>query len=466
MPEVPAKREWIETFRAFGSRPALLDAETAISYGALAERVSTEVAELAAQGLAPGDRCAFVCGEDPATVVRALALLDLGCVVLPLSSQLGPEEQGPIRLAFAAQWSASTAGAVERLPERPGDRDGAGVGLSAPPVQGLLSSGSTGTPKIVLRSARQLRAYTDLYATGLSLTPDDRVAVLLPFSFAYGFNSLMLGTLAAGASLVFPGSRHPRRVMAGIRALGATILASTPTFLDLLVRYAEGASDELAGVRVCVATGEPLSDRLATRFFETFGKRLWNNYGSSETGPMTVDRCQTADGDAIALGRPYPGVEIRLRDEQGEPVPDGRAGEIVVRSPAVGLGRVSSSGGFEAFEDGEFATGDLGLFRDGVLFFVGRKKLLVQSAGRKVDPIEVEHALRRHPRVVDAAVVGHREGDREMIRAIVVADGEVTAGELLAFCSASLAPYKLPRRIEFRASLPRSESGKLLRTRL
>ncbi len=276
----------------------------------------------------------------------------------------------------------------------------------------------------------------------------------------------MLGTLAGGASLVFPGSRHPRRALAAIRAMGVTILASTPTFLDLLVRYAEGASDGLAGVRACIATGEPLSQRLATRFAETFGKTLWNNYGSSETGPMSVERSQTADREAIALGRPFPGVEIGLRDEQGEAVPDGEAGEIVVCSPAVGLGYVSPSGGVEAFEGGRFATGDLGVFRDGVLFFVGRKKLLVQSAGRKVDPIEVEHALRRHPRVVDAAVVGHREGDREMIRAIVVADGDLTAGELLAFCSESLAPYKLPRRIEFRASLPRSESGKLLRTRL
>lgn len=466
MDSLPPSLDWVERFRAFGARPALQDRDAAISYEALAEHVAKQVADLANLGLAPGDRCAFVCGEDPVTVIQALALLELGCVVLPLSSQLGAEELRQAQRAFDAKWSASAAGPIERLGTTAEGRCRTAVAFAEPPVQGLLSSGSTGAPKIVLRSARQLHAYTEIYAAGLRLSPKDRVAVLLPFSFAYGFNSLMLGTLAAGASLVFPGSRHPRRVMTAIRASGVTILASTPTFLELMVRYADGANDDLADVRVCIATGEPLSTRIAARFAETFGKTLWNNYGSSETGPMTVDRRQTADGDAIALGRPYPGVEIRLRDEQGEPVPEGEPGEIVVCSPAVGLGYASPAGGIEAFEGGRFATGDLGVLRDGVLFFVGRRKLLVQSAGRKVDPIEVEHALRRHPQVVDAAVVGHREDDRETIRAIVVAEGDVTAGELLAFCSESLASYKLPRLIEFRASLPRNESGKLLRTRL
>ncbi|MEZ4281828.1 MAG: AMP-binding protein [Myxococcota bacterium] len=459
----------LRSLRGFGSRPALVESQGTTSFAELAALVSAEADRLTSLGLAPGDRCGLVCGEDRATVVRALALLEAGGVVLPLSGQLGVEELRQAEIAFEAQWrlQGAGAGAFERSAfECARSGDAVAARAAAAPVQGLFSSGSTGRPKIVLRSAPQLRAYTQIYAEAMSLSPDDRVAVLLPFSFAYGFNSLMLGSLAAGASLVFPGSRNPRRVLSAIREGAVTILAATPTLLDLMVRFAGGASGDLAGVRICVATGEPLSRPLAQRFRETFGKALWNNYGSSETGPMTLDREGTADGEAIALGRPYPGVEIGLRDEQGDPAPDGQVGEIVVRSPALGLGHAGRDGAVEAFEAGGFATGDLGVFRGGVLFFAGRRKLLINAAGRKVDPLEVEQAMRRHPRIVDAAVVGHPEGDREVVRALVVAEGSVTAGELMDFCSASLAAYKVPRIIEFRSALPRSESGKLIRTRL
>ena len=254
--------------------------------------------------------------------------------------------------------------------------------------------------------------------------------------------------------------------MAAISALGVTILSSTPTFLDLMVRFSEGVTDQLAGVRVCIATGEPLSRRIALRFAETFGKTLWNNYGSSETGPITVDRQNTAHGDAIALGCPYPGVEVTLRDEQDRLVPDGEIGEIVVRSPATGLGYANGQEGARPFDGDRFFTGDLGVLRDGALHFAGRRKLLLNTAGRKVDPTEVEHILLQHPQVTDAAVVGHRDGDREVVRAVVVAEGALTAGELMDFCNESLAAYKVPRIVEFRTSLPRNDTGKLMRTAL
>lgn len=254
--------------------------------------------------------------------------------------------------------------------------------------------------------------------------------------------------------------------MAEVCALGVTVLSSTPTFLDLMVRFSDGVTDELAGVRTCVATGEPLSRRIALGFAETFGKILWNNYGSCEMGPATLNRSNTAHGDAIALGRPYPGIEVTLRDEHDCPVPEGEVGEIVVRSPAVGLGYASGQEGARPFDGDRFFTGDLGVLRDGELYFAGRQKQLLNTAGRKVDPIEVEHILLRHPMVTDAAVVGHQDGDREVVRAVVVAAGSLTAGELMEFCNESLASYKVPRIIEFRSSLPRNDTGKLMRTQL
>ncbi|MBW2414661.1 MAG: acyl--CoA ligase [Deltaproteobacteria bacterium] len=452
--------------REFGSRPAIIEPDAETTYADLVKLVSTQASWLEGVGMASGDRVSLVCDEDRATVVRALALLECGCAVMPLSAQFGADERRQAQAAFGAQWTANAVGPVERAVASGEAAPGGEMTFAEPPVLGMLSSGSTGTPKVGLKSASQLRAYAAIYVEGLSLTPADRVAVLLPFSFTYGFNSVMLGTLSAGASLVFPGSRHPRKVMAAISAQGVTILGSTPTFLDLMVRFSEGVTDQLAAVRVCVATGEPLSQRIALRFAETFGKTLWNNYGSSEAGPITVDRQNTAHGDAIALGRPYTGVEVTLRDEQDRLVPDGEIGEIVVRSPATGLGYASGQEGSRPFDGDRFFTGDLGVLRDGALYFAGRRKLLLNTAGRKVDPSEVEHILLQHPQVTDAAVVGHRDGDREVVRAVVVAEGALTAGELMGFCNESLAAYKVPRIVEFRTSLPRNDTGKLMRTAL
>lgn len=233
-----------------------------------------------------------------------------------------------------------------------------------------------------------------------------------------------------------------------------------------MVRFAGGVTHSLEGVRACVVVGEALSVRIAREFAETFGKSVWQSYGASESGPALINRSDATHGDAVALGCPYPGVEVTLRDEHDRPVPEGEVGDIVVRSPAVALGYTSDQEDSYSFDGDRFFTGDLAVLRDGELYFAGRRKLLLNTAGRKVDPIEVEHVLIRHPKVSDVAVVGRQDGDREIVRAVVVPTGSVTAAELMEFCNESLASYKVPRIVEFRTSLPRNDTGKLMRTQL
>jgi acyl-coenzyme A synthetase/AMP-(fatty) acid ligase len=276
----------------------------------------------------------------------------------------------------------------------------------------------------------------------------------------------LLATLSKGACIVFPVSRHPRTVLGEIAAQRVTVLGSTPVFFDLLVRFGAGASEALESVRVAIAVGDALSTRLQRSFGEAFGKTLWNGYGTSETGPALINSTDAADGDGVALGRPYPGVRVTLRDEDDRPVPAGETGEIVVQSPGGAHGYMGGQDGARPFDGDRFFTGDRAVVRDGVFYFAGRSKLLINTAGRKVDPTEVEQVLRRHPKVTDAAVLGQRDGDRELVKALVVSEVPLTSIELMEFCAQSLAAYKVPRVVEFRSSLARNANGKLMRERL
>lgn len=452
--------------RSFGSSLAILEPQGGTTYAELVEGVGAALSRLGSMGVAAGDRVALVCEQDRATVVRALALLERGCAVLPLGPELGEQERLRSCSAFGALWlwrgeawpqPLATPAPGAALQEAP---------LRERPVQGLLSSGSTGTPKIALRSAVQLRACVSIHARRLGLGPGDRVVAVVPLAFAYGFNNVMLATLSSGACIVFPSSRHPRRLLDEIGSQGVTVLGSTPVFFDLMLRFGAGSCGPIGGVRVALAVGDALSRRVQSAFAEAFGVLLWHGYGSSETGPALIHASDAADGDAVALGGPYPGVEVTLRDEADRPVGEGELGEIVVRSAGVALGYAGGQQGARPFDGDRFFTGDLGVLRDGQLYFAGRRKLLLNTAGRKVDPVEVERVLLLHPGVADAAVVGLRDAGREWIRAVVVATGSLSSVELMEFCSRSLAAYKVPRVFEFRSSLPRSPSGKLLRGRL
>jgi long-chain acyl-CoA synthetase len=452
--------------REFGSRASIQDPEGVTTYEDLVEQVFATVSWLERLGVEPGERVAVVCDQDRATVVRTLALMERGCTLLPLDPQLGEEEVLERCLAFGAHRLSKADGAPEMLAPFGQSVSTHATKQQERPVMGLLSSGSTGTPKIALRTAAQLRACVAVHARRMDLRPSDRVIAVVPIAFTYGFHNVLLATLSRGACIVFPSSRHPRTVLGEIGSQRVTVLGSTPVFFDLMVRFGAGAVAEFERVRVAIAVGDALSTRVQRSFAEAFGKIIWNGYGTSETGPVLINSTGAVDEEAVALGRPYPGVHVTLRDKDDRPVPEGETGEIVVQSPGCAYGYVGGQEGARPFDGGRFFTGDLAVERDGVFYFAGRSKQLINTAGRKVDPVEVEHVLLRHPKVKDAAVLGQRDGDRELVKAVIVSDVPLTGVELVEFCAQSLAAYKVPRVVEFRSSLARNANAKLLRGRL
>ena len=166
------------------------------------------------------------------------------------------------------------------------------------------------------------------------------------------------------------------------------------------------------------------------------------------------------------MGTPLPGVSLRVVDDRGHDVPAGDEGEVLIKSPAAVRGYPGNAEATAAaFRDGEYYSGDLGrLAPDGSLTLTGRKKFLINRGGFKVNPLEVEEAIQSHPKVREVAVVGAPgpHGD-DLVRCVIVAGEPCTAEEIVLHCKDLIADFKIPSRIEFRTSLPRTDTGKLLR---
>ncbi|MEU2874881.1 AMP-binding protein, partial [Streptomyces sp. NPDC007070] len=213
--------------------------------------------------------------------------------------------------------------------------------------------------------------------------------------------------------------------------------------------------------RLCLSSGAALPPGTADRFAERFGVAVSQVYGCTEAG---IIACQRGGHDGV--GEPATGVEVRLADDAGEPVPTGSAGSLWVRTPALFSGYLGQpEATAEVLVDGWYATGDVArLDERGVLHLIGRKDSFINVGGKKVNPVEVEQALLAHPGVAEAVVWGEPQpGGSELVRAAVVARAPLSTAELTLHCRERLQPHQIPRRVEFRTELPKTSSGKIRR---
>ncbi len=449
----------LDLLAAGGKKPAIIltDGEVC-TYAQLAERVAHEVKRWRGEGLQRGDAVIVVARHDLATIVDMLALLELNALLVPVSPDLTAAERESLARETHATWVVE-GGATQRLALPACARtDGA--------LLGLLSSGSTGRPKIVLRSREQILAGMTIYAESVELAPSDRILALLPLEHSYGIHNVVLATLGSGVTLILARVPHPRLAMRIILEHRVTLLPAAPVFFELMTKFA-GASPPQLPLRAAISVGTALARRIAVHFRAAFGVSLWQSYGTSESGPVALAKRGTPHGDFLALGQICPNVRVRILNDAGIELPPGEVGEMVIDSPAVALGYLGPNDGASRFVGRSFFTGDLGFFRDGELFFAGRRKLLIAAAGHKVDPLEIENVLKEHPSIHDAAVLGIPDDHGiEQITAFICAADGLTHQDVLEHCAQRLAPWKVPRVIHFRDSLPRNPMGKLLREKL
>jgi len=333
-----------------------------------------------------------------------------------------------------------------------------------------FSSGSTGRPKPVPRTHEQCVFEAEHYTTTLDITPDDRIFCAIPMIHSYGMGACLLAAGRAGATLVILEDPNPfllrrHRALELIERERATIFPGVPFNFRLMAEAPAGA--DLSALRYCFSAGTALPLPVFEAFGERFGVLVRQLYGSTETAVMTINVDPDPVSTLESVGSPVGTVELRIVDADGDPLPVGEEGEVAVRSPSMTRGYADMDAlNREAFRDGYFLTGDLGRLDDeGRLFLTGRKKLLIEVGGYKVDPIEVQDVVVAHPKVEEAIVVGAegRVQGEDLVKAVVVPSEDFDDRELMEFCRERLANFKVPQIVEFREEIPKSPLGKVLR---
>jgi fatty-acyl-CoA synthase len=294
------------------------------------------------------------------------------------------------------------------------------------------------------------------------------VAAPLYHATASGFAGIHL---ALGSTLHVMEKFDPVEFLATVDREKITTSALVPTMLRAILEIPaeQRAKFDARSLRIIVSTGSALPEGLERAAGETFGDVLYDLYGSTEMGYVTVATPQDKRACPGTIGLPIPGVEVALLDDRRQPVPDGEVGELFAKSRLTVEGYHANEAATKESRFGDyFSVGDLAI-RDprGYLKLVGRKTDMVISGGMNIYPAEIEAVLAAHPAIREAAVIGvpDEKWGETLVAFVVPKDrAEIPAdGELIDFCKKSLAGYKVPRRFERAAGLPRNPTGKVLK---
>ena len=475
-----------------GSRAAIREDDRETTYRELLRWSQTLSRALEPIVGEPGLRVAMVLPNSASFVAAFFAIARLGGVAAPLSTHYRSQELAYYLDDLDAAAVLADPASVERLVTvipnlkrapalfeltfgeelrsiRPG-QGGAGAlpAADSPPLIQQYTSGSTGKPKRVVRTHSRLLAELRALQTTFVTTEADRFLGVAPFSHVNGLVRTMMTAMYAGATL-YPVAEFRRRdVLELIASERITFLGAVPQIFSILGQTPGGDDAELSSLRLAFSSSAPLLPADCRRFLTRYGIALRQLYGSSETGTISYNRDPSASCDE-SVGAPLDGVRVQVLDEKGQPAAPGVEGELAIASPFAASGYLDNEAATrESFRDGVYFSGDLGT-KDarGRLKLTGRKKLMLNRGGFKVNPYEVEAAIREHPAVADVAVYGapSPQGD-DLVCAAIVPAGACTAEEIMAHCRERIADFKIPARIEMRDALPKSATGKVLRGQL
>jgi long-chain acyl-CoA synthetase len=483
-----------------GAKPALIFADTPISYTDLNARIERAANGLAARGVAKGDRVALLVPNIPEFVVAYYAILRCGAIVVPINVLYKAEEisyvlqdseaKAFILLAdFAPQgvagaekapsvlevivvrdaapkgttsWEALTdASAPERLPVKVTPGDIAAI---------CYTSGTTGRSKGAMLTHRNFIANCEqLERMERGYAKDSDILLLvLPLFHIYAMNCAMNAYLRAGATIVLVRRFDALHVLEQIQKHRCTMFPGAPPMYITWVNTPTLGDYDLSSMRFAFSGAASLPVQVLDRFQTVTGVEIAEGYGLTETSPVTHQNCAGAVSKPGTVGPPIPGVEARLVDDEDRDVSPGTPGEIICRGENITIGYWRNpTATAEALRNGWFHTGDIATIgEDGYYRIVDRKKDMINSGGCKIWPREVEEVLYKHPAVREAAVVAMPDaywGERP-IAYIALKEGQTaTQEELIAYCKEHLANYKAPCLIKFRDELPKLPTGKVLR---
>jgi len=446
---------WESVFRTEGAEHAALYApsgERLRTLGEIAEETGTWVRRFCGAGVCEGSVVALQIPNRPEWPALILAAQRLGAVVLPLGGHLQGEERAQILETCRASVCVAPKDGdlvVEPLGREPVAWEGVRPALLK------LTSGTTSAPRAIRFTARQLAEDGWQICETMGIGRNDLNYGVIPLNHSYGFANLILPLILHGIPMVVSDDPMPRAILAGLKATNATVFPGMPVLFDKLAALEEAGA--LPSLRLCISAGALLPPEVARRFHARFGVKVHPFYGSSESGGIAYDASGALDHPAGFVGRPMSRVTLH-------PLEDGR---FQVESGAVGDGYWPVQPGEEkgAIENGRFTPADLARITPEGVYLVGRISDVINVAGRKLNPAEVEAVLRQCPGVEQVVVFGVPSPIRGE-EAVACVAGPVAEPEFLAFAKRRLAGWQVPKAVWKVGEIPVNERGKTSRRML
>ncbi|HEX2652539.1 MAG TPA: benzoate-CoA ligase family protein [Xanthobacteraceae bacterium] len=482
-----------------GSRPCLISAAESLSYAELAVRVNRIANVLTRDlGMVPGNRVLLRAPNNPMMAAAYLAVIKAGGVVVATMPLLRAKEltyvvgKAQIHLALCdaklseemdktkalapdlariVYWGDGRADSLEALMQQTGYESFAACDTASDDVCLIgFTSGTTGEPKGTMHFHRDVLATCDTYGKHvLRPNAEDRFIGSPPLAFTFGLGGLVLFPMRVGASTILLEKASPDDLLTAIARWRATICFTAPTaYRAILAKLSE---HDVSSLRKCVSAGEALPKATFEAWLAATGIRILDGIGSTEMLHIFIGSPEE-ELKPGSTGRPVPGYEAKIIDDEGREVAPGKPGRLAVRGPT-GCRYLADPRQANYVQNGWNITGDTYVMDEGGWFwYQARSDDMIISAGYNIAGPEVEAALLTHPAVAECGVVGAPDEERgQIVKAYVVlrapyVGDQTTTRMLQDYVKASIAPFKYPRTIEYVSSLPRTQTGKLQRFEL
>jgi fatty-acyl-CoA synthase len=485
----------------FPEKPAIVDAYRSVTFRDLHLRTNRLGNYLLKNGIGRGDIVGLSCGSRAEHFEALFALAKIGAIAVPYDYHWSAQECaamvkffGPkafiiesrketeqlaasVRDGIAASAVLSIGGSCgvegvvyEDAIERGQAQDPETNVSGSDPFLLMITSGTTGFPKAcsINHATYALRCIN--YGLTKGMNKNERALMALPVHFNAGRGSVM-SILYLGGTIYIQEKFDEKTVLETIAREKITYTMMVPVLCERLLRFHALNREQTSSLRYLGITGGHLAPELAREIRARICPELYEAYASTDCGQMTTIGPEdwAARGDTV--GKPIWCVLLKIADDDGSELQVGEQGEICVRTPLAIQGYYQNTAATEEFLAGGWChTGDVGfLDSEGYLHVSGRKKNMIKSGGISVFPEEIEDTLRQHPAVMEAAVLGFKSAEwGEAVKAFVVLNrgAQCSAETLIQFCKGALASYKAPKFVEFVATLPRTDLGKIDRSKL
>ncbi len=484
-----------QTYLQHPLHTALRYQDKTISYGELEQQIQAFACYMLQQGLLPGERVALAMPNCPAFIYAYLGITRAGGTVLPLHLLQAPQELLYILGDAKARFLVTTADLAAKFQEN-GSLSLELIVLDSPlglgeealsllkekpisfPLQTqdsiatfLYTSGTTGRPKAAMLSHANLIADVIAMDHASDFDREDNFLAVLPMFHSFGWTVCVLLPLYLGCSITILDGFRPKEMLQVLtQPQGVTVFCGVPSMFHVISKFPQQVT--FPSLKFAISGGDSLSGEIMRIFEEQYRFPILEGYGLSEASPVVCINPLYGTRKLKSIGLPLPGLQVAVVDTQGQKLPPGEIGELIVQGGNVMQGYYNRPEETAAvLRDHWLHTGDLAYQdEDGYFYIAGRSKELIITAGFNVYPQEVEEALTLHPAIQEAAVIGiPHPGKGQIGKAyVVLAEGcqVPSKKEMTLFLRDKLASYKIPEEYVFTSDLPRGASGKILKRKL